>query len=131
VLRVTYSNRTEELLEALIERIGDQRAERSTLYDPVHIVVPNRNMETYLELALARLTGICANVRFHASQKLFGRRSKHANRVLTALFNDELLKNTELEPVRTYLEAGGTESEEVDRRRAQLGRELARLYADY
>ena len=134
VLRVYYSNRTEELLEALIERIEHQRhqrAERSTLYDPVHIVVPNRNMETYLELALARLTGICANVRFHSSQKLFGSQSKHANRVLAALFTDELLENPELEPVRTYLEAGGGEPQEVDRRRVQLGRELARLYADY
>ncbi|GMR21690.1 MAG: hypothetical protein BMS9Abin37_0002 [Acidobacteriota bacterium] len=131
MLRVYYSNRTEELLEALIERIGHQRAERSTLYDPVHIVVPNRNLKTYLELSLARLTGICANVHFHTSHELFRRPSTLANRVLTALFTDELLDNAELEPVRTYLEAGGDEQQEVDRRRVQLARELARLYADY
>ncbi len=106
MLRVYYSNRTEELLEALIERIG---AERTTLYDPIHIVVPNRNMKTYLELSLARLTGICANVQFRFSHELFRRASTLANRVLTALVTDELLKNAELEPVRTYLEAGGGE----------------------
>ena len=130
MLRVYYSNRTEELLEALIERVSTS-SERTTLYDPIHIVVPNRNMKTYLELSLARLTGICANVQFRFSHELFRRASTLANRVLTALFTDELLDNAELEPVRTYLEAGGGEQQEVDRRRVQLGRELARLYSDY
>ena len=128
MLCVYYSNRTEELLETLIERIG---AERTTLYDPIHIVVPNRNMKTYLELSLARLTGICANIQFRFSHELFRRGSALANRVLTALFTDELLDHAELEPVRTYLEAGGGEREEIDRRRVQLGRELARLFSDY
>lgn len=128
MLRVYYSNRTEELLEALIERIA---AERTTLYDPIQVVVPNRNMERYVELSLARLTGICANVHFHLAHQLLARRSNLANLVLTALFSDELLAHAELEPVRTYLEAGGSGRQEIDRRRVQLGRELARLFSDY
>jgi exodeoxyribonuclease V gamma subunit len=127
VLRVYYSNRTEELLDALVERV---RRVRGSLYDPVHIVVPNRNLQTYLELSLARLEGICANVRFHLLHELVARRTLAA-RVLRAMFDDELLSHPELEPVRTYLEAGGRERRAVDRRRVQLARELGRLYAAY
>ena len=128
VLRVCYSNRTEELLEALIEAITT--GERS-IFDPVHIAVPNQNLETYLELALARETGICSNVSFHRANEILRRRSSFVNPVLTALFDDELLAEPELEPVRTYLAAGGDEPRDVDHRRVQLGRELARLFALY
>ena len=128
MLRVYYSNRTEELLKALIERVT---ALRTSIYEPVHLVVPNRNMEAYLELSLARLTGVCANVHFHDARELLHRGSSLENLILTALFDDELLAHAELEPVRTYLSAGGGERHDVDRRRVQLGAELARLYAAY
>ena len=59
------------------------------------------------------------------------RRSSLKNLVLTALFSDELLDHAELEPVRTYLRAGGGEPHEIDRRRVQLGDQLTRLYAGY
>lgn len=130
MLRVYYSNRTEQLVETLVERILEGR---TSLYDPVHIVVPNRNLETYLELSLARLTGICANVRFRLLHELVARSERDfTNAVLRVLFDRELLSHPELEPVRTYLGVGhGDPDPVIDRRRVQLADELARLYASY
>lgn len=130
MLRVYYSNRTEELVGALLERIG---SERTTLYDPVHLVVPNRNVETFLELSLARLTGICANVRFRLVRDLVARSTRElAHHVLTALFDPSVVSHPELEPVRAYLDPdGGDPASSVDLRRVQLAREIARLYGAY
>ena len=96
MLRVYYSNQTEKLLEALMERM---REHRGSFYERVSIVVPNQNMETYLKLALARETGICANVEFKYPRDLVeslrdGRAWQLAleDCILTALFDDELLK---------------------------------------
>ena len=51
--------------------------------------------------------------------------------ILTALFDDELLKNAELEPIQSYLAAGDQNRKGVDIRRVQLGKELSRLYTQY
>ena len=135
MLRVYYSNRTEKLLEALMERM---REHRGSFYEPVSIVVPNQNVETYLKLALARETGICANVLFRYPRDLIeslrdGRARQLAleDRIFAALFDDELLKKAELGPIQSYLAAGEKSRKGVDIRRVQLGKELSRLYTRY
>ncbi len=135
MLRVYYSNQTEKLLEALIERM---REHRESFYERVRIVVPNQNMETYLKLALARETGICANVAFRYPRDLVeslrdgrARQLELEDRILTALFDDERLRKAELEPIQSYLAAGDKSRKGVDIRRVQLGKELSRLYTHY
>ena len=62
MIRLTYSNRTEALLEALVARLDASRG-----VDPLAprwIVVPNRNVERYADLGVARHLGIAANLRF-------------------------------------------------------------------
>ena len=57
MFRVCYSNRTEALLEALVGNLRDERRGRSP-FEPVRLVVPNRNVETYVKLGLAASANI-------------------------------------------------------------------------
>ncbi len=139
MLRVYYSNETEELLRSLVETL---RAERSkagaTLFDPVHLVVPNRNMETFVKLQVAKLEGVCANVETRFLAEFLAETSgdslvetKLLDRILIALFDRAILARPELEPVRSYIFSAGDSPEAADRRRVQLARKLARLFSDY
>lgn len=52
MLELLYSNRTEQLLDALADRVKWQRFSSHPL-EVVELVVPNRNMETWVRLGLA------------------------------------------------------------------------------
>lgn len=139
MLRVYYSNETEELLRALVEALRAERSKaRATLFDPVHLVVPNRNMETFVKLGIAKLEGICANF----ETRLLGdflretigsslTESSLFDRILAALFDEAVLARPELEPVRSYIFRAGDSADACDRRRVQLARKLARLLSEY
>ena len=58
-----YSNRTEALLERLAVDVAAHRAARGP-WEPVAIVVPNRNVQVWLQQGLADALGIAANLRF-------------------------------------------------------------------
>ena len=59
VIRFCCSNRLEALVEALAGTVG---AGRTSLFDPVNLVVPNTLVEGYVKQGLARRLGIAANV---------------------------------------------------------------------
>src|SRR5688572_3664070 len=69
MIHLTYSNRTEELLAALVEQISAERAARGP-WEPMRLVVPNRNIETYVKYGLAAHTGIAANLEITFLQRL-------------------------------------------------------------
>jgi exodeoxyribonuclease V gamma subunit len=139
VLRVYYSNQTEELLCALVETVrADRSTSGATLFDPVHLVVPNRNIETFVKLGTARLEGICAHFETQLlADYLAGtpgesrEQTRLLDRLLTVLFDETILTRPELEPVRRYLVSAGDSPEASDRRRVQLATKLARLFSDY
>lgn len=60
-LNVVFSNRIEALGELLLDELG--RFPDSP-FAPQHIVVPSTAVSRYLQLAIARDKGICANVKF-------------------------------------------------------------------
>jgi exodeoxyribonuclease V gamma subunit len=143
MIHVTYSNRTEELLAALAAGVRQERA-RLSPWEPIQLVVPNRNVETYLKLGLAQRLGIAANLEVSFLRGLLGNLAErlvpgaHLHDVrrteghLLALFcDDQLLGDPELQPVRDYLLAAGPRPDVVDRRRCELAAELARLYDEY
>src|ERR1019366_790633 len=61
MVRLVYSNRTEELLAELAARVRAQQARDGAL-TPVRIVVPSAAVEGYVRLGIAREQGIAANL---------------------------------------------------------------------
>lgn len=139
MIHLTYSNRTEALLDALVGRLGRRRARGDDPLAPVRIVVPNRNVERYVELGIARRLGIAANLRFERLGALLRRwlgedlllEGAMLARVFRALHEEALIGEPALAPVRRYLSATGGSADATEVRRAQLATHLARLFEEY
>jgi exodeoxyribonuclease V gamma subunit len=149
VIRLCYSNRTEALCEALAENLG---AGRSSLFDPIHLVVPNPLVESYVKQSLARRLGIAAHIetRFlrgflrdiavaSAPEILIVDRDLVEGELLALFADPGRLASRELEAVRGYLMAPAGEAaaddpdhdEGLDRRRVQLAAQVAALFDEY
>jgi exodeoxyribonuclease V gamma subunit len=144
MLHLHYSNRTEALLQALVGRLEAARGGGRSPLAPVCVVVPNHNMQRYLELGIARATGVAANLTFHRLERFVGEwlegclpsvrvadRAWFETRVLATLLDDGALEAPELGPVRTYLRAGGEDPDAMDLRRVQLAVRLGGLFEEY
>jgi exodeoxyribonuclease V gamma subunit len=143
VIKLVYSNATEQLLAALAEAVAAERLAGNPL-DPVRLVVPNANVETYVKLGLAERAGIAANLEITFLRRFLARIAEralpHARAVdadliegcLLALLHDaDRLAGDQLAPVRDYLRAAGDDDDAIDRRRCQLASQLARLFDEY
>ncbi len=143
MIRLTYSNRTEELLHALAGDLKASAAERG-IFEPVPLVVPNPQIETYVKLGVARENGVAAHLetrylRGHladivtrtAPNVTIIERATIEGELLALLHDERWLALDELAPVRAYVAAGGEAPDAVDLRRYQLAAELARLFDDY
>jgi exonuclease V gamma subunit len=143
MIRACCSNRTEALLAAFVRNLQNERQSAGPL-TPVHVVVPNRNVETYLRVGLARASGIAANLQITFLRKLLAHvaeltlpraRIVDAQEIeahLLALFHDDdFLAQAVLAPVRDYLAAAGEGRDAIDRRRCQLAMQLGPLFEEY
>ncbi len=144
VIQLTYSNRTEKLLDALAADLSRAREAGRSPFEPVRLVVPNRNVEVWLKHGLARRTGIAANLEIHLLRRFVGGLLADADQgarlvdggllldlVLSLLLDDDYLGRPELARLRSYLHAAGGSAEAVDLRRFQLAAELSRLFEEY
>ncbi len=142
MIRLVYSNRTEELLAALAETLKERRRAGAHPLEPVHLLVPNRNLEQHVRLALAERLGVAANLRFQRLERFVAelvREAAPANRLvdaealrggLLAVLHDEAaLADPALAPVRDYLRAADADA--VGLRRVQLATRLGRLFEEY
>jgi exodeoxyribonuclease V gamma subunit len=158
MLRVVYSNRTEELIRELASRVRAQQAVVTALAGratalagqaggplvPVPVVVPGAAMESAVRLGIAREVGIAANLdvqlltRFAAkvvSSSLAGEAVRVADAgameamVLELLLGD--LAGDALAPLTTYLRSAGDDPDAVDGRRAQLAARIGRIFEEY
>src|SRR6185436_2295030 len=142
------SNRTEELLAALVRNLRAEGAASArpfgAAFEPVRLVVPNRNVETYLKLGLCQARGIAANLEVTFLRGLLVRLAEEAvpgarvvdlrqleGHLLTLLHDESFLTRPLLNPVQEYLLGAGPAPAAVDRRRCQLAAELARLFEEY
>ncbi|HEY5240424.1 MAG TPA: exodeoxyribonuclease V subunit gamma, partial [Polyangiaceae bacterium] len=120
MVRLVYSNRTEELLAELAARVRAQQARDGALV-PVRLVVPNGSVEGYVRLGIAREQGIAANLdaslltRFAGEMAALVGHDAHGAHVaeaealeamaLALLLDDALVAEPELAPVWAYLRA--------------------------
>ncbi|HEY4394678.1 MAG TPA: exodeoxyribonuclease V subunit gamma [Polyangia bacterium] len=143
MIRFCCSNRLEALVEALADTVG---AGRTSLFDPVSLVVPNTLVEGYVKQGLARRLGIAANVETgflrgflrkvaaaSTPDSVIADRDLLEGALLELLHDPGWLSGPELGPVREYLGGGGDalDADGRDRKRVQLAAELAGLYDEY
>ena len=140
MIRLVYGNRVDSLAGALAARLDARDDEGASPLEPTDLVVPNRHLQRYLEIELARRRGFSANLRFHRLDGLVAGwlRSETGAptlgrwallRALLGIFGQpEALADPALEPVRRYLGEGhGARGS----RQAQLALRMARLYEGY
>ena len=141
MVRLVYSNRTEELLAELAGRVRAQQSGEGAL-TAVQVVVPNASVEGYVRLGIAREAGIAANLETPLLTRFAsdvasppGARVADAealeSMVLALLLDDDRLDDPELAPVRAYLRAAGDSPDAVDVRRVQLAGRLGRIFEEY
>jgi exodeoxyribonuclease V gamma subunit len=143
VIRFCCSNRLEALVEALADTVG---VGRTSLFDPLTLVVPNTLVEGYVKQGLARRLGIAAHVET-GFLRGFLRKVAAASAPDTVIVDKDLLEGAllellhdpgwlggpELRPVREYLggDGGALDADARDRKRVQLAAELAGLFDEY
>ncbi len=160
MIELFYSNRTEALLNNLAFNLEQVQGEGLHPLEPVEIIVPNRNMESWVRLGIAQAKGIAANVKFkwlesyisglvstsfHEKFRLADYQITEAA-ILAALLDDQLLQNKEFRPINSYLEnknlnntinnlSAGFDSylgvDGTDIRRVQLASRMASLFQEY
>ncbi len=136
MIRLTHSNRAEALLDALVRRLDEARGDPLA---PTRIVVPNANVERFVELGVAQRLGVAANLRFPRLGALTAELLPGplltgpllVGRVLRGLLDEALLAEPALAPVRRYLEAAGASAAATEPRRAQLALHVAHLFEEY
>ena len=141
MIRLCYSNRTEALLEALLERLAARRAAGADPLEPTRIVVPNKNVERFVELGLARGLGIAANITWMRLPDLLGLLETPQCKlligtplragVIAALLDDALVSGPAMDPVRRYLRGAGAARTAVELRRAQLALRAGEIFEEY
>ncbi len=142
MIRLYYSNRTERLLDALIANREAERLRPGGALRPFTLVVPNKNVETYVKFGLAKATGIAAGIQTSFLRALLRDVAERAvpgaeviegprllGMVLGVLHDEAALAHPELASVREYLGDGRRDA--VDLRRAPLAAQRARLYEEY
>lgn len=138
MLRLTYANRTERLLETLAEAL---RQERQTfgIWEPIQLVVPNPNVKRYLLDGLGKSLGILANFKVDYLDGLWRRPlgqmdppvrlwNRHAlqGAILSVLAQPDALEAPDLRPLKRYLEGEG-----ADLKLMQLAEKAAGLLEEY
>jgi len=144
-IRVWYSNQLERLAGRLIANLeAPDKGPTACLFAKPPIIVPNRNIETYLKYEFARAAGVAAGLRFHMIESFLAGllpKVKPAPRLLNhdalrAFFLDVLSEEVDAastlpKEVQSYLDQGGNDAGARDLRRYQLASRLARLARQY
>src|SRR5437588_6967645 len=140
MLHVWYSNQLENLVRRLIDNLREETPGfPGSAFAKRSLVIPNANIQTYLQFAIARTTGIAANLEFLFLEKFLAGlvpadvvevrpldRTVLQNLILGAL--DEPSRSPP-GPLSQYL--ADLIEDARDLRRFHLAAELARLFESY
>lgn len=150
MIRLVYSNRTEELLAALAEDLDSHgRRPGASVFATTHLVVPNRHVDALVRVAVARRSGVSFNMATHLLPDLLpdllsgasprrGERLRLLDRTALRGLLLSVLSGTKagdhraaLGPVVEYVHGDGHRDDAADVRRFQLATELAGVFIDY
>ena len=145
-IKILHSNRVENLHEHLARQIREPHPDSSPLEGET-ILLDNLVLGSWINLQLALKNSIAANIRYLQSSDLFWELSRSLVseniplqtplskaemtwRLMALLETPDILKNTQLEPVRNYLAVNGADRF-TDLKRYQLSASVADLFDQY
>lgn len=151
-----FSNRIEQLAADLTANLYPPQREDSLLFDPLRIVVPNRNLAKWLQLVLARRQGVSMNIDYAYLDAALWDLLVHMSAdetppmpvsqdiyalALLRVFEQLPADDAVFDPIRGYLSRAGEKTPfpntrsadtiQADTRRWQLARKLAHLFQEY
>ncbi len=142
-IKLFFSHSVERLADKLARKVVDQQSQQN-IFSPLQIMVPNGNMQRYLQLHIAKQQGICANVEFpfletglfQMVNQVAERDSTHLNGSLLSWKIWQLLKSSAIQdnpvyqPLQKYM-AEGDGKGLITTKQFQLSQKLAMLLLDY
>ena len=144
-IKLYFSHSVEHLAERLNQQLSLQRQNSSNILKPAEVIVPNGNMQKYLQLNMAKRSGICANVAFPFLETgLFQATLKGQNKTAVRMLNqgDLALKiwhkladsgdldPTVYQPIQHYFSSEESAALQ-SKKHWQLSQRLALLMMDY
>ncbi len=136
MIRLYYSNQLEELVGELVKTSA---ASKQCWDKPTHVVVPNKNISTYLKLQIARRTGIASDIQTTYLNLFLKERLKKniqildravlQNFIYDVLSDSNFLSQPEMESVVRYFSSAG--KEQTQNRTFQLSVKIAALFEEY
>ncbi len=136
MIHLHYSNLTEQLVTALVGNVQRQRQLPGfSPFDRVRIIVPNRNLATFLKYEFARRTGIAANLEFTYLNAFFrdAAVAEGVPIIRRQAVRDMLIGRFLDNPpgdIQNYL-AYASDEDERDRRIFQISDRLSQLFEEY
>lgn len=138
MVHVTYAQRPEALVDALIAQVEADAPHRSALTSPT-ILTPSRAVAAFLKLRWAERTGIMANLQVTRPSAFFapddaphsGGAPRNVSALAAHLEAGLETVGPEAPALQNYLAAGGLSSSQRDARRAALALKMAQLYFPY
>ena len=145
-LNVLCSCDMDGLVDQLVSNTESQRRNLAAWRQPVTVVVPSPEMGAYLELAVARVTGVAINYEFVTLQGFLTESIEEAAQDSFRVLGRDILKTVLLRQfcdpaffdggrfaaIKRYINlAGKRGSQPADTRRYQLARQLATVFEEY
>jgi len=142
-INLFFSHSVERLAQMLSNQVKVQQRQEGLLKAP-KVLVPNANMQRFLQLAMAKSNGVCAHVDFpfletglfQVVTQLLGKQYEHLNGAKVAwsiwrlLLDDSIVNEPIYKPIQSYLNAAVSTKLQAAKR-WQLSQKLAKLMLDY
>lgn len=144
-INLYFSHEVEQLAAQLTHQLQLERSHSDNPLLPGRVIVPNANMQRYLQLHMAANHGICANLEFpflenglsqclnllepHPEPDMWTQ-SDLAMQLFVLLNDANVMQEADLQPIQRYLQQQDNPSL-ISRKRWQLANRLAVLFISY
>lgn len=144
-INLYFSHEVEQLASQLAANVMQEMRGASNPLQPSHVIVPNANMQRYLQLFMAEQQGICANLEFpflekglsqylnlfeSAQQAPLWSQAELSIKIYAFLSTQDLMTDAAMHPINKYLNSQSNELL-LSRKKWQLAQRLAVLFVSY
>ncbi|VAW47789.1 Exodeoxyribonuclease V gamma chain, partial [hydrothermal vent metagenome] len=144
-INLYFSHEVEQLAEQLSSNVSEEVRGAVNPLLPSRVIVPNANMQRYLQLFMAETKGICANLDFPFLEKGLSQylnlfeveqqaplwsQTELTIKIYAFLSASELMADSAMQPINHYLNSQANELL-LSRKKWQLAQRLAVLFVSY